>query len=80
MPEMTGEQLIARLREQQPNASYIVMSGHCDFAVAACRTPGVSVVISKPWDDETLRTILSACTRAKPSAPKRAQVHSGESK
>ena len=38
MPEMTGEQLIALLRQQQPNARYIVMTGHCDFAVAACRT------------------------------------------
>ncbi len=63
MPDMTGEQLIAQLRPLQPQASYVVVTGHSDLAVAACKTPGLFVVISKPWDSETLLNILTACKR-----------------
>jgi hypothetical protein len=31
--------------------------------MAASKTPGFFVVISKPWDRDTLLTILSACQR-----------------
>lgn len=63
MPEMTGEQLIARMRLHQPQAGYVVVTGHAELAVAACKTPGLFVVISKPWDQETLLNILTACER-----------------
>lgn len=68
MPDMTGEQLIAQLRPLQPHASYVVVTGHSDLAVAACKTPGLFVVISKPWDSETLLTILTACRRRRASS------------
>lgn len=67
MPEMTGEQLIAQLRVHQPKASYVVVTGHADLAVAACKTPGLFAVISKPWDQETLLNILTACERRQQS-------------
>ncbi len=63
MPKMTGEQLIARLKPYQPLASYVVVTGHADLAVAACKTPGLFVVISKPWDQDTLLNVLTACER-----------------
>ncbi len=63
MPQMTGEQLIARLKPYQPHASYVVVTGHSDLAVAACKTPGLFVVISKPWDQDTLLNVLTACER-----------------
>ena len=65
MPEMTGEQLIGQIRLLQPRASYVVVTGHADLAVAACKTPGLFVVISKPWDSEALLNILTACLRRK---------------
>jgi DNA-binding NtrC family response regulator len=69
MPEMTGEQLISQIRLLQANASYVVVTGHSDLAVAACKTPGTFVVISKPWDTEALLNILAACKRRRnPSA------------
>jgi FixJ family two-component response regulator len=69
MPDMTGEQLSAQLRPLQAQASYVVVTGHSDLAVAACKTPGLFVVISKPWDSETLLTILTACKRRRANPP-----------
>lgn len=65
MPEMTGEQLIGQIRLLQPRAGYVVVTGHADLAVAACKTPGLFVVISKPWDTGALLNILTACRRRK---------------
>jgi DNA-binding NtrC family response regulator len=63
MPDMSGAELITKLRSKQPQARYIVVTAHSELAVAASKTPGFFVVISKPWDTETLLTILSACQR-----------------
>jgi CheY-like chemotaxis protein len=73
MPQMTGEQLIAHLRPLQAQASYVVVTGHADLAVASCKTPGLFVVISKPWDTETLLNILTACRRRRDNATTRRQ-------
>src|SRR5690606_17610745 len=60
MPDITGQELIAMLKERQPTASYIVVTAHSELAVAASKKPGFFVVLSKPWDRDTLLSILAA--------------------
>jgi two-component system, NtrC family, nitrogen regulation response regulator GlnG len=60
MPKLCGEELVARLRELQPKAAFVMVTGHSELAVASTRTPGVLVVISKPWNNEVLLSILAA--------------------
>jgi two-component system response regulator RegA len=54
----SGPELVARLREQQPQARLMLVTGHSDLAVESCRVPGISLVISKPWDPDALLTLL----------------------
>jgi CheY-like chemotaxis protein len=58
MPGLSGPELVARLRKIQPNACFMLITGHTDLAVQSCRVPGVSLVISKPWDSDALLALL----------------------
>ena len=62
MPEMSGLELIRRLRDRGVNLPVIVITGHGDLplAVEALRE-GVKDFIEKPFDDEVL---LAAIRRA----------------
>ncbi len=62
MPGPSGADLIHRLRKYQKNALFVVITGYSDRAQASCRTHGVNLVISKPWDAQTLTDLLSAST------------------
>jgi two-component system C4-dicarboxylate transport response regulator DctD len=58
MPGLSGVELVARLRAVQPQARLVLVTGYCDLAVQSCRVPGVSLVISKPWDPNALLALL----------------------
>ncbi len=60
MPEVDGLALINQLQALQPIASYILLSGQCDLelAMAAVNDHGVAHVLTKPWDTETLGSLL----------------------
>jgi two-component system response regulator FixJ len=67
MPEMSGLELIRRLRDRGLRLPVIVITGHGDLplAIEAMRE-GVKDFIEKPFDDEVL---LSAIRRALASQP-----------
>lgn len=64
MPEMTGLELVRRLREQGAPHPVIVMTGHADvpMAIEAMKL-GVSDFLEKPFDDDLLVAILQAALR-----------------
>lgn len=65
MPEMTGLELIRRLRGQGVRDPVIVMTGHADvpLAIEAMRL-GVADFIEKPFDDEVLIAALQTALRS----------------
>ena len=65
MPEMSGIDLIRRLRADGINLPVIVMTGHADvpLAIEAMRL-GVSDFIEKPFDDELLVSSIEAALKA----------------
>ena len=64
MPEMTGLDLVRRLRAEGVGHPVIVMTGHADvpLAIEAMRL-GVSDFIEKPFDDELLLASIQAALR-----------------
>lgn len=64
MPDMTGLDLVRRLRAEGVNHPVIVMTGHADvpLAIEAMRL-GVSDFIEKPFDDELLVASIEAAMR-----------------
>ena len=77
MPEMSGLELVRRLKERGVNLPIIVITGHGDvpLAVEAMRA-GVLDFIEKPFDDETL---LSSIRRAL-DVQEKTDVHAAERK
>jgi two-component system, LuxR family, response regulator FixJ len=76
MPDMSGLELVRKLRERHINLPVIVITGHGDvpLAVEAMRA-GVLDFIEKPFDDEVLirsiRTALEARDKADAQAAER---------
>ena len=60
MPDMQGTQLLARAREISPDTIRILLTGYGDpeVAIEAINQGAVSSYISKPWDDDELRTLV----------------------
>ncbi len=65
MPEMTGLDLVRRLRAEGVSHPVIVMTGHADvpLAIEAMRL-GVSDFIEKPFDDELLIGAIETAMRS----------------
>jgi putative nucleotidyltransferase with HDIG domain len=60
MPKVDGLQLISELRQVQPHATYMLVSGECDLELAmeAVNEHAVAYVITKPWDTNELGSML----------------------
>lgn len=60
MPEMNGVEFLRRIKEVQPDAVRMLISGTADVEVliAAVNTGGVSYFIGKPWHDYELRAAI----------------------
>jgi two-component system probable response regulator PhcQ len=56
MPELDGVELLRRVRELQPYAGRVLLSGTTDFSylLSAVNLAGVTRVLIKPWIDEEL--------------------------
>lgn len=61
MPEMSGLELIGRLRQLGVSLPVIVITGHADVPLAIeAMKAGVHDFIEKPFDDQTLLTAIRA--------------------
>ncbi len=60
MPNVDGLELIEQVRELQPDATYVLVSGECDLELAleAVNNHAVTYVVPKPWDIEELCSVL----------------------
>ncbi len=56
MPEMTGDQFLAKAREIVPDAARILLTGYADIdaSIAAVNQGGISRYLTKPWNDDVL--------------------------
>ena len=68
MPKMNGIQLLGRIKEKQPEASRVLLTGHADkqSAIAAINQVALFQYVEKPWDNTQLLLIIqSGAERAK---------------
>jgi len=66
MPEMTGVQLMHRVKEAHPEAIRIVFTGYADIraVIDAVNNVGLFRYITKPWDpDELIEVLHQAAAR-----------------
>lgn len=62
MPEMSGVELLESISDVQPQSNRIILSAYSDFneIVAAFNSGYIHQFMAKPWDDDTLKAIVSA--------------------
>jgi DNA-binding NtrC family response regulator len=68
MPKMNGIQLLARIKESQPEASRVLLTGHADkqSAIQAINQVALFQYLEKPWDNaQLLLVIQSGAERAR---------------
>jgi DNA-binding NtrC family response regulator len=60
MPEMDGLSFLKRVRERQPTASRILLTGYADKqnAIRSINEVGLYHYVEKPWDNEQLLLIV----------------------
>ena len=66
MPEMTGVELLSRLKGPYPEATRLLFTGYADIraVIEAINQGNVYRYITKPWDPDELQTIIrEACER-----------------
>jgi len=68
MPKMNGIQLLGRIKEKQPEASRVLLTGHADkqSAIQAINQVALFQYLEKPWDNaQLLLVIQSGAERAR---------------
>jgi DNA-binding NtrC family response regulator len=60
MPKMNGIQLLARIKEAQPESSRVLLTGHADkqSAIQAINQVSLFQYLEKPWDNAQLRLVV----------------------
>lgn len=60
MPEMDGISFLAKVKEMQPDAPRIILTGYADKenAIKGINEVGLYQYIEKPWDNDDLRLII----------------------
>ncbi len=79
MPGMTGTELLSKVKEMHPEIVRIVLSGYTDLDAItdAINQGAIYKFLTKPWDDEELRTqIRDAFRKRQSSSGKGKQPHS----
>jgi two-component system, probable response regulator PhcQ len=61
MPEMTGVEVLKRLREIQPDCARVILSGYTDLngLIGAINEARIDRFVAKPWNDFELTTALA---------------------
>jgi two-component system NtrC family sensor kinase len=68
MPKMNGIQLLSKVKEAQPEASRVLLTGHADkqSAIQAINQVALFQYLEKPWDNaQLLLVVQSGAERAK---------------
>jgi len=68
MPKMNGIQLLARIKQAQPEASRVLLTGHADkqSAIQAINQVALFQYLEKPWDNaQLLLVVRSGAERAR---------------
>ncbi len=62
MPKMNGIQLLARIKEVQPEASRVLLTGHADkqSAIQAINQVALFQYLEKPWDNSQLMLVVAS--------------------
>jgi DNA-binding NtrC family response regulator len=62
MPKMNGIQLLARLKDLQPEAARVLLTGHADkqSAIQAINQVALFQYLEKPWDNAQLRLVIES--------------------
>lgn len=62
MPRMNGIQLLARVKELQPEASRVLLTGHADkqSAIQAINQVALFQYLEKPWDNAQLLLVIQS--------------------
>lgn len=70
MPKMNGIQLLARVKQAQPEASRVLLTGHADkqSAIEAINQVALFQYLEKPWDNAQLLLVVR-------SGAERAQIY-----
>jgi len=60
MPHMSGAEFLQQVKQHYPQTKRIIMSGYADIeaVVDAVNKGGICHFISKPWDNDELKTII----------------------
>lgn len=75
MPGMSGMQLLARARELQPGVVLLLITGWTEeIPRDRLKEVGVRALITKPWDDDRLKTTLRRCLAPSARRPERPSV------
>ena len=68
MPKMNGIQLLGKIKERQPEASRVLLTGHADkqSAIQAINQVALFQYLEKPWENSQLLLVIqSGAERAK---------------
>jgi two-component system NtrC family sensor kinase len=62
MPRMNGIQLLSRVKEKQPEASRVLLTGHADkqSAIEAINQVALFQYLEKPWDNSQLLLVIQS--------------------
>ena len=61
MPEMDGAEFLTKARQMQPETVRVLLTGYADMSstIDALNHGGIYRYISKPWDDDELKSVIS---------------------
>ncbi|WP_207221242.1 EAL domain-containing protein [Pseudoduganella lutea] len=79
MPQMSGAELLARIRELYPHTVRMILSGYADHAsiMDAVNRGAIYKYLSKPWDDDELRQAVREAFDAAQPRRRAAQADAG---
>ena len=62
MPKMNGIQLLAKIKESQPETSRVLLTGHADkqSAIQAINQVALFQYLEKPWDNQQLLLVVQS--------------------
>jgi DNA-binding NtrC family response regulator len=62
MPKMNGIQLLGKIKEAQPEASRVLLTGHADkqSAIQAINRVALFQYLEKPWDNQQLLLVIQS--------------------